>query len=295
MLNRNRIHLRMLGAAALLLGGLAACGGESAEAGVLPTEAPQGEVAALEYDAGGDRLLKAYPHALYQSSDGGSTWQPLSLPEAVQTGRVATVAAADSGRVLYIAGPGVGVFQSTDGGQTWVSRNAELPSRDVAAFAVHAVQPRTLYASFADDGIYRSEDAGETWRKMDGGPGAPIRQFLHSDMEGSMQSGWLFAATPEGVRRSMDCFCGWRPTGELPEGEIFDVAYDPSQPKRVYASTEQGLFRSTDGGESWERVAAETLASALAVDASGTLYAADREGTILRSADHGSSWERLRA
>lgn len=294
MLNRNWIHLRNLGAAALLLGGLAACGGEDAEAGVLPPEAPQGDVATLEYDATGDRLLKAYDQALYQSTDGGSTWQPVPLPAAVQEGRLSTVAAADSGRVLYISGPGVGVYQSTDGGQTWAPRSGELPSRDVAAFAVHADQPKTLYASL-DEGIYRSEDAGETWTRMDGGPGAPIRQFLHSDMEGSMQTGWLFAATPEGVRRSMDCFCGWRPTGELPKGEVLDVAYDPTQPKRVYASTAQGLFRSTDGGESWERVAAEPAVSALTVDASGVVYAADREGALLRSADQGGSWERLRA
>lgn len=294
MLNRTWTHLRNLGAAALLLGGLAACGGEAAEAGVLPTEAPQGEVAALEYDVAGDRLLKAYDRALYQSTDGGSTWQPIPLPSAVQEGRLSTVAAADSGRTLYVAGPGVGVLQSTNAGETWVPRTGELPNRDVAAFAVHADQPNTLYAAF-EDGIYRSDDAGEGWTKMDGGPGAPIRQFLHSDMEGSMQTGWLFAATAEGVRRSMDCFCGWRPTGELPEGEVFDVAYDPTQPKRVYASTAQGLFRSVDGGENWERVAPNQAVSALTVDGAGTLYAADREGVILRSADQGRSWERLRA
>jgi photosystem II stability/assembly factor-like uncharacterized protein len=293
MSNRTWTHLRNLGGTALVLGGLAACGGDAAETGVLPAEAPQGEIAALEYDAAAGRLLKAYPHALYQSPDSGATWLPIPLPAAVQEGQLSAVAAADSGRILYIAGPGVGVFQSTDGGQTWVSRSGELPSRDIAAFAVHADQPKTLYASSATEGIYRSEDAGETWTRMDGGPGTPIRQFLHSDMEGSMQSGWLFAATPEGVRRSMDCFCGWRPTGELPKGEVFDVGYDPTEPKRVYASTAEGLFRSADGGESWERASAEPVASALAVDAAGTLYAADSQGTVLRSADQGSSWERL--
>lgn len=288
-------HLRRLGAPVLLLGGLAACGGESAEKGALPEAAPQGEVAALEYDAAGSRLLKAYPGALYQSTDGGASWQPIPLPGATKQGRISTVTAADSGRALYVAGPGIGVLRSTDAGQTWASRGEGLPSRDIAAFAVHADQPGTLYASFAEEGIYRSEDAGETWKKMDGGPGAPVRQFLHSDMEGSMQTGWLFAATPQGVRRSMDCFCGWRPTGDLPEGEVFDVAYDPTEPKRVYASTADGLFRSGDGGESWERAAAQPVAVALAVDATGTLFAADREGAVLRSADQGGSWEQTRA
>lgn len=294
-LDRTWTHLRRLGAAALLAGGLSACSGDTAEEGVLPTEVPRGEIVTLEYDAAGNRLFKAYTHALYQSTDGGTTWQPIPLPRVIREGRLSAVAATDSGRAVYIAGPGVGVFRSTDAGKTWLPRSKALPSREVAAFAAHADQPTTLYASFPDEGIYRSEDAGETWTRMDGGPGAPIRQFLHSDMKGSMQSGWLFAATPEGVRRSMDCFCGWRPTGELPAGEVFDVAYDPSQPERVYASTAQGLFRSTDGGENWKRAAIDPVASALAVDAAGTLYASDREGTVLRSADHGESWKRPRA
>lgn len=295
MINLTLSRTRRLGVSTLLLAGLAACGGEGAEKGVLPEGAPLGGVEALEYDAASDRLLKAYPRALYQSSDRGVSWQPIPLPRAVWEGRIATVAAADSGRVLYVAGPGIGVLRSMNGGQTWVVRTSKLPSQKVAAFAVHSGQPNTLYASFQEGGIYRSEDAGETWKKMDGGPGAPVRQFLHSGMEGSMQTGWLFAATPQGVRRSMDCFCGWRPTGELPKDGVLDVAYDPTQPKRVYASTAQGLFRSSDGGESWERAAAGPIAVALAVDATGTLFASDRAGTLLHSTDQGRSWEQPRA
>lgn len=107
-----------------------------------------------------------------------------------------------------------------------------------------------------------------------------------------MQSGWLFAATTEGVRRSMDCFCGWRPTGELPEGEVLDVAYDPRTPEHVYAATAAGLFRSVNGGEDWEPVSGATAAKALAIDPrSGALYAATNAGTLLRSTDEGHTWE----
>ena len=285
--------LRRIGAPALLLGGLAACGSAGAEDGVLPAGAPPGEVVALEADAVNGRLLKAHPQALYQSVDGGTHWQPVPLPASAQEGRIAAVAVpADSGGVVYVAGPGFGVMKSTDAGRSWEALHKGLPSRHVAAFATHATQPETLYASIPEEGIFRSEDAGQSWTKMDGGPGVAVRRFFHSDMEGSMQTGWLFAATPEGVRRSMDCFCGWRPTGELPAGEVLDVAYDPRQPERVFASTASGVFRSTDGGESWEAVQTEgSVPVALAVDASGVLYGATREGALLRSADQGDSWE----
>lgn len=92
----------------------------------------------------------------------------------------------------------------------------------------------------------------------------------------------------------MDCFCGWRPTGELPAGQVADIAYDRTEPRRVYASTESGLFRSEDGGETWEKVSDEPVTS-LAVDASGTLYAATPEGSLVRSADQGRTWGDLGA
>lgn len=279
--------------AAALLPVLAACG-SSAEEGVLPEGPPAGEVVALSFDAAGKRLLKAQPHALSVRENGETHWEPIPLPASVQQGRITAVAAREG--TLYIAGSGLGVMRSQDEGRTWVRVDEELPSRDIRAFAVHADQPRTLYAAIPEEGIYRSEDAGEAWTRMDGGPGAPIRQLFHSDMAGSMQTGWLFAATPEGVRRSMDCFCGWRPTGELPAGEVRALAYDPTNPANVYAATSAGLFRSTSGGEEWERVAAEADLSALAFDPeAAALVAATRDGALLRSADQGRSWERVRA
>lgn len=275
-----------------LTGAVAACGSGSAEEGVLPEEEPAGAIVALQYDAAGQRLLKAYPHAVYRSGDDGATWEPVPLPAAAREGQIGAFAIpADSPRTLYIAGPGLGVMRSEDEGRSWVSVDKELPSRHVRAFASHADRTQTLYAFFDEEGIYRSEDAGESWTRMDGGPGTPIRRAFHSDMAGSMQSGWLFAATPEGVRRSMDCFCGWRPTGELPGGGVLDVAYNPASPDHVYAATAAGIFRSINGGEDWEAVSGSTRATALAVDPrSGALYAAADGGVLLRSTDQGHTW-----
>jgi hypothetical protein len=299
MLERIWKELRRVGARLLLTGLLAGCGAASAaeEEGVLSDGPPQGEVVVLDYDAAGGRLLKAYPQALYQSADGGASWQPVPLPSSAQEGRIAAVATpAESSGALYVAGSGIGVWKSEDAGQTWVGLHEGLPSKEVAAFATHVDLPGTLYAFLGEEGIYRSEDAGESWTRMDGGPGVPVRQVFHSNMKGSMQSGWLFAATPEGVRRSMDCFCGWRPTGELPDGEVLDIAADPRQPELVYAATTGGLFRSPDGGESWVPVSTDGLRlSALAFDPSGALYAVTREGTLLRNSDEGRLWERIGA
>jgi hypothetical protein len=76
----------------------------------------------------------------------------------------------------------------------------------VAAFAVHSFRPETVYAMIQGQGVYRTEDDGGRWQKMDNGPPAAVAGLAHSRLEGSMNTGWLYAATPDGPYLSMDCF-----------------------------------------------------------------------------------------
>ena len=254
-----------------------------------------GDVVALAYDSGTDTLLKASARALYRSDDGGRSWHRLSIP-ALGEGRIATVAASPADtNVMYAAGPGLGVLRTDDGGKTWAGRNEGLPNRDVIALAAHTTQSETVYVVVPEHGVYRSQDAGKSWRLMDRSVWKGVRQLVHSNMAGSMESGWLFAATIKGVRRAMDCFCLWQDAGKL-GSEAGGVTYDPRQPEHIYAATEKGLFRSTDGGENWVQTArpgSKTIALAFA--RSGTLYAIDDKGALFRSADQGSTWKQVNA
>jgi photosystem II stability/assembly factor-like uncharacterized protein len=151
-------------------------------------------------------LLKA-TDGLFRSTDRGQTWQPLPIPASLHPDRIRTVAttiAAPSS--IYVAGPGAGVVRSDDRGQTWRTVSAGLPSQDVTAFAVHSFRPDTLYASIDGQGVFRTEDSGDRWQKMDAGPEGAVIALAHSTLEGSMNTGWLYAATPEGPYLSMDCF-----------------------------------------------------------------------------------------
>jgi photosystem II stability/assembly factor-like uncharacterized protein len=161
----------------------------------------------------------------------------------------------------------------------------------VVALAAHSSAADTVYAVLAGKGIYRSEDGGKRWRMVDKGPQAELRKFIHSGMEGSMQSGWLFAATNKGVYRAMDCFCGFRKAGALP-GPVSAVAYDPRQPKELFAAAGRQVFSTTDGGEDWQAAGSPGAeVRALVHSRSGVLYALLADGRLVRSRDKGRQWE----
>ncbi len=275
----------------VLLVGLLAIGG-AATAGAIA--APRERIVALGFDADSNTLIKAYPKAIYRRGSGGRDWESVALPKAVARGRIVSLAvSAQSPRVLYVAGRGFGVVRSADGGRTWNAINHGLPSNDIAALSAHADRPNTLYAVVTGRGIFRSEDAGGHWRLMDAGPRDKIVDLVHSNMPGSMQTGWFFAATTSGVGRSMDCFCGWRDAGGLRRA-VIGVTYDPQQPKQIYAATEDSLFFSVDGGEQWSRARAPGgNITALVATPTQTLYAAVGEGELFRSGDRGMTWHHL--
>ena len=281
-------------AAAVLALASGACAGS--ESGALPEGPPQGSIVALTFDAPSQRLLKAYARALYQSRDGGRSWQGVPLPPSVQRGAITAVAAPPQAvGTLYVAGPGFGVLKTTDAGAHWQPLNEGLPTLAITAFATHSQLDTTLYAFVEGEGVYRTENGGRHWKRMDRGPGGTIRQLIHSNLAGSMNTGWLYVAAPTGVHRAMDCFCGWRRAGSLPDsGGASSVVFDPAEAKRLFAAGDHDLFSSPDGGENWQAMPEgppETVA--LAVDpGSGVLYAATRDGVVLQSRDRGAHWRR---
>lgn len=238
----------------------------------------RGPITSLAYDARSGSLLKSDGDALYRSVDEGQNWNAIALPSSVE-GHIAAVATSADGSAIYLAGSGFGILVSKDDGADWAALNQGLPSTKVTAFAAHATLPRTLYAYLPKTGIYRSQDAGKSWKLMDRGPEG-IRQIIHTNMKGSMQTGWLYAATARGVQVSMDCFCLWRDAGGL-DGKIDTLAYDPRQPEHLFAASKKGLFRSTNGGQEWESATSPEIAvTALTMTPSG-LYAATTAGSAV--------------
>ncbi len=283
--------LRSVGAVALLIGLLVLTGLSQS----VWADQHDGNIVALAYDVAAQSLWKAGGRALYRSADGGGSWQKVRVAPA-ESGRISSLAASPVAKgVLYLAGPGVGLLRTDDDGATWIERNEGLPSRDVIAVAAHTTQAETVYAVLRDQGVYRSQDAGKSWRLMERASQQGLRHLIHSNMEGSMQTGWLFAATANGVRRVMDCFCLWQDAGKL-GGQAYSVGYDPKQPDHVYAATVQGLFRSGDGGEDWDELKSPSAdVIGIVVTPSGDLFVINAKGRLYKSEDQGGTWTQVNA
>lgn len=271
--------------AAALLTAVLFAHGALAEDGASPL------INALAYDEGVGRLLKADATGLFSSPDDGRTWQPIggALPAG---GKLSTIAiSAGNDAVIYGAGPGLGVIRLNGNSGEWTAIGTGLPSADVTTLTAHSTQPATLYAYVPDSGIYRTQDAGSTWKLMDRGPNG-IGQLIHTNLAGSMETGWLYAATVEGVRFSMDCFCLWREGGRT-AGAVSTIAVDPGQPDRLFAASADGIVQSTNGGQDWEKAPASPpqAISALVLSPSGGLFAGTVDGRVFRSDDQAKTWE----
>lgn len=172
----------------------------------------------------------------YRSDDGGDTWEHIGLAETQNIARI-RVHPTDC-NTAWAAGFGKhsaenaerGIFKTTDGGATWTKVLYRDPRSGGVDLSVHPGNPDIVYAALWEawrkswgmssggpgSGLFRSTDGGETWTEITRNPGLP-------------QEGLI--------------------------GKV-GVAVSPVDADRVYAIIEHdegGVFRSDDGGETWER------------------------------------------
>ncbi|HLE16028.1 MAG TPA: hypothetical protein VI776_14870, partial [Anaerolineales bacterium] len=165
---------------------------------------------------------------LYISPDLGQTWQPLPLPREAVTafeGPTGTVGQPQiyvspyRPGLLFVRSRG-SLYRSRDRGQAW-----QAVARQVGAWTVREHSDLLdLYAwrtgPYPDEhGLFRSKDGGESWEQMYAASFPPAWQTGDAD-------------------RSL-------------EG-IFSLALDPGWEEFIYAGTNQGLYRSRNGGRNWE-------------------------------------------
>src|SRR6266704_3753596 len=183
---------------------------------------------------------------VWKTTDGGINWEPVTDGSVFGTGSVGAIGLSDSdSNTIYVGmgesptrgnvSHGDGVYKSTDGGKTWKRTGLE-DTRQIARIRVHPKNPDIVYVAAQGHvwgpnqqrGVFRSKDGGKTWEKV----------LFRSDKAGAC-----------------------------------DLIIDPTNPSLIYAGSWEvyrkpwtlesggpgsGLFKSTDGGDTWTEITRNT-------------------------------------
>jgi photosystem II stability/assembly factor-like uncharacterized protein len=227
---------------------------------------------------------------VFKSTDGGENWTPVS--DRFFGGTIGAIAVAPSNPdVVYVGGGefpirgnvshGDGVYKTTDGGRTW--RYVGLvETRHIAKIRVHPTNPDLVYVAALgqvfgpnpERGIFKSADGGRTWRRV----------LFRNDSTGAIDLS-MDAHDPNVL------YAGLWQAGRTPW-------------MLVSGGAGSGLFKSTDGGETWTEITRNPglprgLIGNVGISASpaqrGRVYAmieAD-SGGVFRSEDGGATWVKV--
>jgi photosystem II stability/assembly factor-like uncharacterized protein len=257
----------------------------------------------------------------YLSADGGKAWaQPRGgLGGGCQ--RVSALAVSPAyatDRTILAALIGNGIFRSTDGGHLWRPASTGLRSMSIDDILLSpGFEGDHMAFSWSrtqgQGSLYRSTDGGVTWEAV----GVDLSLVAMSpELD---QDGVLMGVSASQVVASHDRGETWAPVGSVPDGDSFTLLslaplFDRWQVVFAFGAASQNLYRSDDGGCSWDIVLSvggqafgsipPQLAYGPETDTGRLLFflvtstdpntePPTDQGTLYRSADGGLSWEAL--
>jgi photosystem II stability/assembly factor-like uncharacterized protein len=274
------------GLSARNIGSAAMSGRVSAIAG---TREPSGKITLFVGAASG---------GVWKSDDSGTRYRPIFDEQHVQSIGAIALDPKNSKNVWVGTGEswtrntvsiGDGIYKSTDGGETWTHANLEKSERisrvvvdPRSSNTVFAAVPGALWSDSPDRGLYKTTDGGKTWNQVL--KGANLSTGCTDIKIDPSNPDVMFAAMWDFRRKGWE----YRSGGESPT-----------------APSASGLFRSSDGGNTWTEITTEAnkgfpkkpygrIAVAIAPSNAKRVYAfvESPESALFVSDDGGATWEK---
>ncbi len=203
------------------------------------------DVFSIQVDAGHpEQVYASACSGLYQSADGAAHWNKLPTP----TGAFRTYFVALDPRNTHtvFAGTTEGLLRSEDGGHVW----RQVTSQAVRSISFdRQVLTRVFFAS-STAGLMVSTDSGRTLREINAG--FTNRNFtVLTGAKGVLYASSVFEPGSGGIYRTDNYGLRWQRFAGEPGQDIRFLTAAPDQPQTLFAAGYHGLFKSIDGGKTW--------------------------------------------
>jgi photosystem II stability/assembly factor-like uncharacterized protein len=206
---------------------------------------------------------------IYRSTDAGESWSRLTsgLPSSSSPGATDIVLDPSNPDTAYAAFWGEGIFKTTNANATnptWNKLTQGLVTGNLTRIVLGISQssPNTLYALMADDNyqinmFYQTTDAGNTWSQI---------QLLNADLGKQGFYDINLAVHPQNenivylsgislwkaIRNTSTNDWEFSDIGKEFHPDNHAFAFDPVNPELIYAGSDGGIYKSTNGGNKWD-------------------------------------------
>ena len=233
------------------------------------------------------------------STDGGSSWTPVSSFPDRTASLLATSPASPATRIV---GSTRGLLRSLDGDATWaLIDDRRIGTTCNGPLAADPVAAQTVYCSAGAVGLFKSVNGGESWSAINNGLDLDGSNGIFGVVVDPQTPQTLYATLNFDVLRSLDGGLSWTQIGG-PTANALSLAYvDPTDSDVILATSgSPAIWRSEDGGMSWNPSVTGIPAGTFQAlflkpdpsDASVAYSGFRNSGAInlFKSSDHGVNW-----